>query len=857
MAGSDTFRGCSFQAAYSVLLALDVLEGEGIALVLEGDEDIVDAAIESEDANDGLCVQAKTKAEPYVWSPGEIIDVLQDWLGGTSSQSARFEFVTDGPLGPSVTNELAPVLRRLAESSATVNDHRYLLDKGLDPSDRALARVSIRSRLPSGRDLLERAAVRVLELHERVEPIAVEQARDIVNRLFAATVLGAGEQDAQHRRLERREISELVGVPTTVIDDAEPWSTEIEATYLNHLQGWETNPAWTLLELLEVDRPAVLSFVEPRDLAGDDKGPVRADALLESEDHGVLILGPAGAGKTTTLAQIQAAAAEGGLVPISLRLSSYSGERLRPLLRRSLERVLSRRVSPGALVELLGRAETLVLIDGAGELVPEQRDALIEDVKVLGDQYRGGARLVLVAREAAAFSQAGLATYTLLGLDDERRRLIAAGLVENSEEMVSGIEQDLGDVVANPLLFTMALGLRSGGIAAKSRVDLFDGFMQGLQQRREGRQLSAAALACLQHACFEIRAQGRYVAEEWWWLDSLARARAALVDAGVLAVDTTAAEELMNEVRGLGLLTPVGELAELGLLHDLFCDWLTSESIRRGFSGLPSPVPESFEEATSFLAEHGELDRDQLIAIAGNAVAAGRAASSHVHAGLLDLGLANELWQQMASQLGNSLREELGSLQVGVSGDSQPWAFLAEDPNEDPTNARLRTLAIGEVSEISVVLDLWIAAIRLALTQQHWSRPVKMPSTEIEVAALVKGTAERHQWAMAELVEALVPGLLHRIESEVGPINLQGWLLPGRDMPGVPGTGQVIRHFPLLYRLTSGSSEIQIIENEESAPSGLPTGEMAAESYVIQRPETAARKNVQEALTRLIPRFDA
>ena len=40
MAGPDTFRGCSFQAAYSVRLALDVVEGLAEVLQLEGDTDI-------------------------------------------------------------------------------------------------------------------------------------------------------------------------------------------------------------------------------------------------------------------------------------------------------------------------------------------------------------------------------------------------------------------------------------------------------------------------------------------------------------------------------------------------------------------------------------------------------------------------------------------------------------------------------------------------------------------------------------------------------------------------------------------------------------------------------------------------
>lgn len=82
VAGPGTFRGCSFQAAYSVVLALDLLEGGGEALVLEGDADIVDAAVERAIGRPSRHVQAKTKVEPYVWTPQEISAVVTEWLAG-------------------------------------------------------------------------------------------------------------------------------------------------------------------------------------------------------------------------------------------------------------------------------------------------------------------------------------------------------------------------------------------------------------------------------------------------------------------------------------------------------------------------------------------------------------------------------------------------------------------------------------------------------------------------------------------------------------------------------------------------------------------------------------------------------
>jgi hypothetical protein len=302
MAGSDTFRGCSFQAAYCVVLALDVLEGAGTALILEGDADVVDAAIETAGGLSRI-TQAKTKREPSAWRPQQIAGVIRAWLETSAATAERFEFVTDGSLGSGVTGMLAPALQRVAAGVVTPEDREQLEALGLDPDAPALGRVKLHSRLPDGRTLLERETLRVLELRERVDGVTADQARDLVARLFARVVFDSGEHISARRRLECATIAELIGVP--------------------------------------------------------------------------------------------------------------------------LEHVIKRPLAPGTLRRLLTRADVLLLLDGAGELVPEQRSALLDDLIALRDR-QVGARFVFAARDGAPFKRLALTEFALQGLDKAARRSIAS-----------------------------------------------------------------------------------------------------------------------------------------------------------------------------------------------------------------------------------------------------------------------------------------------------------------------------------------------------------------------------------------------------------------------------------------------
>jgi hypothetical protein len=608
LGGTDTFRGVGFQAAYSVNLALDVLAGEAEVLQVEGDRDVVDAALSDTDDIVLRSVQAKTKQEPYTWKPGEIAEVIQSWLAGGPGDGERFDFVTDGSLGKSLSEKLAPALRQLAAGAASDADRKLLADAGLDPDDPALRRVTLHSRVLSGRGLLEQQTLRLIAFREQSEPLTVDEARDTIMVLFGELVLGSGEGERERRRLSRAEIGELVGVDLERVDAAETWSRELESHYRETLAARKDDPIWTVLELAEADPPPALSTVTSSEKAD----PFPAIDLLRMSGS-ILLQGPAGAGKTTTVSQLTRTAAEAGPLPIRLDLASYTAGAMGHLLHDALERVLGRPLAPATTGLLLSRSSTIVLIDGAGELIPEQRESLVADIQSLRQLEPEGARLLVAARHGFALTPLALSEFSLEALDAVRRREIASAFGEEAES--GRIEAKLGSVVDNPLLFTMAVVLSKRGLAAASRVELFDRFVEGLQARPEGGAISAAALEAVETVCLDLRRAGRYSAEEWWWLDRLTKSRDCQIARGTLGEESPVAAAMLDELLDSGLLRRLGGGSELGLLHDLFSDWLAAEAIRKGDGDLPAPLPESLEEATTFFAERGELDAEARLAL--------------------------------------------------------------------------------------------------------------------------------------------------------------------------------------------------------------------------------------------------
>lgn len=841
-----------------MVLALDVLEGRAETLILEGNEDIVDAALEASSGEALAATQAKTKTEPYVWTPQELADVISTWLDTGPSPDVRFDFVTDGSLGPAVVAKLVPALRGVAEGTSSEADREYLRSLDLDPNDPALRQVALHSRLPDGRTLLERATLRVMALRERAGRVSVEEGRDLVWRLFGETVLGSAETEATRRRLNRQKIAGIVGVPIALIDEADPWSRSLEERYRTALSSVDPDPAWTLLGLLQADRPAVLSLVMPQADTGDVRVPQDAMSLLDRDDS-ILLQGPAGAGKTTTLAQMRAESLNQQLLPIQLSVGSYVPGSLERLLRRALEIAVERPLVSGVVGQLLDRSDVIVFLDGAGELVPEQRLAVIEDLARLRDAH-GEARFVLAARDPAPFGRSNLTGFILQPLDHEGRLEIAAALADHGADLVEEIEGRLGDLAENPLLFTMALGLRARGVEVDTRAELFEAFTSGLQAREEGTVLSVSARAAVEAASFDLRAEDQYSADRWWWLERLTAFRSELIARGTISIDGPAADQLLAELEAVGLLRPTGDGADLGLLHDLFCDWLASEAVRHGARQLPDPVTDALEEATVFLAEAGALDSEQLLAVAGNPVVAARCADV-LPAEDIEVSLADRLWQRLRDELADSVRAPLERRHLQVQSGSPQWLTLgAETRPTTPDDAALRSpiscLAQEPVSSLSAAVDLWLAVVRLALRERHAETPVRPARDDEDLARLVEAHATAVDAEVDQLVGSIAPGLLPRVRRTIGASGMRAWLLPADEFPGMPGTDDTVTEHLLHYVTASEGAHVELVADARAVPADAQV-RTSAESYLRERPRAAAVKRVRDALAALIPRLDA
>ena len=565
-----------------------------------------------------------------------------------------------------------------------------------------------------------------------------------------------------------------------------------------------------MLDLLEAERPAALA------LRADDESMDRvlsAVELLERAESAI-VTGPAGSGKSTLLAQLTRLSAERDLVPLKIRLASYSAGSLRRLIQITLEARLQATLAPRTPDLLLARKLTVLLIDGAGELIAEQRQSLLSDLLEIRSNHPSGARFLLVARQGLPFAELGLSEFHLEGLDRERRRQIADAVGPGQDGLAPAviaeqIEAELGSVIDNPLLFTMALGLRRRGIKARTRADLFHGFLDGFQVRPEGKLLSGETLLALASCCFALRRADRYSAEEWSWLEQITTERQVQIDRGLLSADAPAASDLLEVAIELGLVRRLGIGMELGLLHDLFADWFASEAIRKGFAELGEPVSAPMEEAVAFLAEQGALSAAQIETLAGSPIAAARAAD-HVSVGRVDAGVVNDLWHRLALSLGPSLQERLFHLPLEI-GEEGAMVSLVPLPSGggSPDHERpiLSCLPREPRSNLSVAVDLWLAAVRTELNRSSRDRPVLASEDPEELAAQLTRASAARASATQGLIADTMPGVSARLLAEIGPPAIRGWLLGPAEETPVPL--QVVSRSSSIGFATSASIKIR------------------------------------------------
>jgi hypothetical protein len=107
VSGVDTVRGINYQHCHALLVALDVAADPTLAGIrVEGTEDVLDLEVLGPSPSGGSPVvvrgaQMKSRVAPYMWGKGELLKIFRRWADLTASQSAAFDFLTNGELAAS------------------------------------------------------------------------------------------------------------------------------------------------------------------------------------------------------------------------------------------------------------------------------------------------------------------------------------------------------------------------------------------------------------------------------------------------------------------------------------------------------------------------------------------------------------------------------------------------------------------------------------------------------------------------------------------------------------------------------------------------------------------------------------
>ena len=865
--GAETARGIAFQHAQAVAGCVDALESADVEFVrVEGVEDIIDFELCAVSGQRLRVCQAKTRKEPYVWAPGDIVTTIKRWQDLSDASDPQFEFLTDGSAGPELTEKLQPALRRARTGGLTDADRSYLASKGLDATEPLLARVAVESRQPDADVLLDRVAFRIMRLLEiGLGDSSTSRAEALVNELFRLVSVRAGKTDPDERVITRVELSSLVGVGLDVIDSTRDWDNAVERAYVNQLRKEPPHPWLILLKAESISvRPRALALVLRAQAEKTDDPVVGPATEVLSPSGGAVLSGPPGAGKSTTVELLVTEALDRGLCPVLVSVEGYEAGGLRRLIRDALERRLGYQLAPVAVEAYLSGAGATLFIDGAGELVDELRESLVLEVQQLR-RNRPLLRTIVTSRDPARLNALGLPTFLLQGLTYELRRRIADELLHGeAETKVRGVEEHLGDVVNNPLLFVMALSLADAGVHPTTRAELFERFLEGLSSRPGGAAASDIVLALLREVCFELRCQDAYASDRWTWRRLLRDGLARLAEQRLFPEDAMSANEAFERAQTAGLLRVLPSSGMLALTHDLFCDFFAAEAVRLRQRALPEIVGEALEELVVFLAERGALRPAEAAAVSTNPVAAARAAAAEPLGLRLDDDDAAVLLSKLCQHLGRVAAEhEKGvCIRTWVSGDDV-YAFAlpadAYPPGSDldpdsAADAAIRVVTIRPgASSLGAAVAVFLAELRAAIATVPEGTLVPIPVERSELPAVLEAAFVARTRELRTVCDQLGPTLADRIIRVLGQRGFHALVFPVRTSTLPVQGGIEVREHPVVFSFNAPDISARLADSVDRHFVEEPSTQTICEGWLRDSPAQAALKDLKTTLSGLLP----
>jgi len=690
---------------------------------------------------------------------------------------------------------------------------------------------------------------------ERGRVVTTEDASTAVDRLFRMLFVIGAERRPQHREVTRQQVLDLLGLTSEEVTAGGVWDTQARDTYRTRLRDQPPPPDTVVLDVLRVHAgPRVLRLLDGP-IQPEAPRPEPPEALLAARQ--VVLIGPTGTGKTTTLDTLRRIGAERGDVPVLLRADGHLPGTLSRRVHEAVASVLDGRLTAGGVQRLLADHGLLLLVDGVSEVDQDTREALRRDLRALATQRPLG--VVATGRDLAAarsiLPDSGTAAgFSLVGLSRADRRQIAdARAGRDMAREVGQIEETLGDAVENPLLFGMALAVTEQGGSIESRPQVYQQFLTGLAARAQLVE-TETRFAALGVAWTNLLATSRRAADGYEWRQLLADALGHLDGVGAFAGHGVSARQVLDDAQVMGLLARPDLDAGLVPLHDSFADYLAGAAVAHGWVDLPGLLVAAQEEQVLFAVQMTGLAdalADRLVV--ENPLLACRVAAlpkteaspadpERVSALLAKLATGATL-ATLAGRAGACVLDDPAALGVVLTEGSFRLVGLAEFNRLAATNPSW--LLPAGTGSLAAAVNLWASAVRAALAPQRRPFPILVPSDpDAVVAALIK-----HETTCAELLRTVAEQILP--SPVVGPRVLdaldQGLVaVVGDPQPGPFGRPDV----PVRYRRGSGETLV-VREGDPRVDTTQLSTYGRADSLLGEHPTRQTAKRILDALVAL------
>ena len=840
----------AFQLAQALSDVVDlVVEGEGVAVVIEGAVDVVDYEVLDHGGRRIAVRQAKTRREPGTWGASELARILCALGEVDDAAEAEFAFLTDAQLNDSGRrlDELIKAMRADPDEHVLRRGAEALGRGGvqLPPLD-VVRRVRILTRMGTAESILGQAAMRILTLMQRARLATLEDAENAVNGLFRRLFVIGGHVDLKRRTVSRAEVLAALGLSEASLRGGASWSQETVAVYRAAVQEDSCRPSgFVPLDVVPVaSAPRVLRFLEGPERNG--RGEQNLDVVLEEET--AALVGATGQGKTQALRYLAGVAAQRGLVPVVFQAAGHVTGALPRRVRHAVEERLVGPLASGAVQYALADPGLLLLIDGVSEVDGDTRAALAADLQQLRAQRP--VQLVATGRDlpstiAGADLPDSSAVFRLCGLDRGSRGRLAAAHGGHGQAVMM-IEDRLGDAADNPLLFLMALSVVDDGVP-DTRAEVYRQFLMGLAVRARVSE-DDVALAALGVAWADLIGRGLHAADHYTWRSLLGRVLDRLARLPAWRGHAATAIGTLELAQRIGVLARLDSDSGLSPLHDSFADFLAARAIARGETGLPARLNTGYDETVLFVVELAGLNdclADRLAA--ENPLLACRVARLRRARGRADAGRAGRLLQVLAAGRDLPLLAEPG-IQL-FHHERFTGAVLAGDHNGSVDQTQFDALirdhpammVPADTGSLQLAVQLWAAAVTRACRPSARIFQPAPPADPDMAIVLLPAYLRQVDQEIRRLASLCLPGAVRdNVLAAVGPRGVVAYV--GDPVPGGLGGWEV----PVRYRR---SSEYVVTRADGEPPEARELAQDTLAGMMRLHPAELAAQEISEALS--------